>query len=173
MNPLFAISAAKIGSQLLNNLAGNNKPAEAQAAPSPADAKKLAFAQMMAKVTSTPKFQHTQLLSAEGISNRSDAESHLDKVATGILNNPEISRFLGGKSEGFDLRFNADGSVTVKKADGTEKTFSLEGNDRENARKAVAIIESTKIAFSDKAAQSSEPGGTLRISPGARASLVS
>lgn len=172
MNPLLAISAAKLGSQLLNNLAGN-KPSESQAAPSPADAKKLAFAQMMAKATATPKFRHTQLLAAEGISSRSDAASQLDKMATGILNSPEISRFLGGKPESFDLRFNPDGSITLKKADGSEKTFALEGQDRETARKAVAIIESTKIAFSDQAAPSPEPGGTLHISPGAKATLVS
>jgi len=173
MNPLLAISAAKVGSQLLNNLVGN-KPAESQAAPSPADAKKAAFAQMMAKVASTPKFQHTQLLSAEGISSRTDAESKLGKMATGILNSPEISKFLGGKSEGFDLKFNPDGTVTVKKADGTERTFALEGNDREAARKAVAIIESAKVAFSENgAAPSGEPGGSLRISPGEKATLLS
>jgi hypothetical protein len=171
MNPLLAITAAKLGSQLLGNLAGNNQSQPAQAA---ADAKKAAFAEMMAKVTSTPKFQHTKLLSAEGISNRADAESQLDKISNGILNSPEISKFLGSKSEGFDLRFNANGSVTIKKADGTERTFSLEGNDLESARKAVAIIESTKIAFAQNgAAPSSEPGGSLRISPGAKGTLLS
>lgn len=172
MNPLLAITAARVGSNILNNL--SNNVGAAKGGPSPEDAKKAAFAEMIAKAANTPQAKHTRALDAKGIASRSDAEGTLNQMAQKILQSPEVSKVLGGRSEAFELRFLPDGSVAVKKADGTEETFKLDGQLQETAKEAVAIIESVKIAYPQSGSPSNqaEPGGSLRIVPGGRASLL-
>ena len=111
MNPLLAITAAKLGSHILGSIAGNS----AEKAPSAAEMKKA--------------------------------------------------------SEPFDLKFLPDGSVALKKADGTEKIFKLDGNLKDTAQKAVSLIESAKIAYPSGLASSKESGGSMQIVPGAKATL--
>jgi hypothetical protein len=171
MNPLLAISAAKMGSKLLGSLSGTSND-KAQAGPSAAELKKAAFSQMLAKATNTPEFKNTQFLSGKGISSRSDAELSLQQMSQKILQSPEIGKALSGSSEPFELRFLADGNVALKKADGSEQVFKLDGSLKGTAQEALAIIESVKIAHPQVASSSSqELGGSLRIVPGARATL--
>jgi hypothetical protein len=61
--------------------------------------------------------------------------------------------------------------VALKKADGSEKIFKLDGNLKETAQKAVSIIESAKIAYPSGLASSKELGGSMHIVPGAKATL--
>jgi hypothetical protein len=172
MNPLLAVTAAKMGSNLLSNLtnggnANSLKKAEA------AEAKKAAFAQMIAKVASNPQVKHSQLLGNDGISSREDAEMSLNQMAQKILQSTEVSKALDGNSEAFELKFLPDGNVSIKTANGREQTFKLEGMLEDTARKAVSIIESTKIAFPQSGVSvSKDPGGSLRILPGAKATLL-
>jgi len=172
MNPLLAITAARVGSNILNNL--SNPVGSSKNTPSPEDAKKAAFAQMIAKAANTPQAKHTRALDAKGIASRSDAESSVNQMAQKILQSPEVSKALGGGAEAFELRFLPDGKVAVKSADGSEEIFSLDGQLQQTAKEAVAIIESVKIAYPQAASTtaSSEPGGSLRIVPGGRASLL-
>ena len=167
MNPLLAITAAKLGSNILGSIAGNS----AEKAPSAAEMKKAAFAQVLAKATNTPEYKNIQRLGAEGIGSRSDVEMTLQQMSQKILQSPEIARALEGSSEPFDLKFLPDGNVALKKADGSEKIFKLDGNLKETAQKAVSIIESAKIAYPSGLASSKEPGGSMHIVPGAKATL--
>ena len=167
MNPLLAITAAKLGSNILGSIAGNS----ADKGPSAAEMKKAAFAQVLAKATNTPEYKNTQRLSAEGIGSRSDVEMTLQQMSQKILQSPEIAKALEGGAEAFDLRFLPDGNVALKKADGSEQIFKLEGNLKETAQKAVSIIESAKIAYPSGIPSSKEVGGSLRIVPGAKATL--
>jgi hypothetical protein len=112
-----------------------------------------------------------QRLSAEGIGSRSDVEMTLQQMSQKILQSPEIAKALEGGAESFDLKFLPDGNVALKKADGTEKIFQLDGALKETAQKAVSIIESAKIAYPSGVASSKEPGGSLHIVPGSKATL--
>jgi hypothetical protein len=171
MLPILAIAAAKVGSNLVGNIA-NKSSDKAQAAPSAAQVKKAAFAEMLAKTTNTPQFKHSQFLNSEGISSRDDAVTSLQQMSQQILQSPEISKALGGSTEPFELRFLPDGNVALKKADGSEQVFKLDGQLKESAQKAVSIIESVKIAYPSSAPSASkEVGGSLRIVPGAASSL--
>lgn len=172
MNPLLAITAARVGGNILNNL--SNSVGNSKKSPSPEDAKNAAFAQMIAKAATTPQAKHVRALDAKGIASRSDAESSLNQMAQKILQSPEVSKALGGGSEAFELRFLPDGKVAVKSADGSEEIFSLDGHLQQTAKDAVAIIESVKIAYPQAGSTTAlgEPGGSLRIVPGGRASLL-
>lgn len=167
MNPLLAITAAKLGSNILGSIAGNS----AEKGPSAAEMKKAAFAQVLAKATNTPEYKNMQSLSAEGIGSRSDVEMTLQQMSQKILQSPEIAKALEGGSDAFDLRFLPDGNVALKKSDGSEQIFKLDGNLKETAQKAVSIIESAKIAYPSGMPVSKEIGGSLRIVPGAKATL--
>ncbi|MFM8717291.1 MAG: hypothetical protein ACKOF3_11035 [Spartobacteria bacterium] len=167
MNPLLAITAAKLGSNILGSIAGNS----AEKGPTTADIKKAAFAQVLAKATNTPEYKNKERLSAEGIGSRSDVEMTLQQMSQNSLQSPEIAKALEGGAESFDLKFLPDGNVSIKKADGTERVFSLDGSLKETAQKAVAIIESAKIAYPGGVASSKEPGGSLHIVPGSKATL--
>lgn len=172
MNPLLALTAARVGSNLLNNL--SNNVGGAKNAPSPEEAKKAAFAQMIAKAANTPQARHARALDAKGIASRSDAESSIHQMAQKILQSPEVSKVLDGRLEGFELRFLPDGNVAVKNADGSEKIFTLDGQLKDTAKEAVAIMESVKIAYPQIGSHqvASEPGGSLRIVPGTPSTLL-
>jgi hypothetical protein len=168
MNPLLAITAAKLGTNLLNNISGGNQQAKAEAA-----AKEAAFSRMMAKVASDPQIQNARALESKGITGRDDAESTLNRLAQKILQSPEISQALAGRPEPFELRFLPDGSVAIKNHNGIERTFRLDGDLRNTAVEASAIIEQVKIAFpAGNPTDSPENGGALHITPGAGAHLV-
>lgn len=170
MNPLLAITAAKVGSNLLNNLAQNvsgNKKTSPEA-----DIRKAEFTKMMIAAANTPKALATRELSANGIGGRGDAESQLQHIATQILQSSEVGKTLDGKSEAFELKFLPGGKVAVKNADGRESVFELQGELAQSARKAFDIIERVKLAFPQQGAGSSEPGGSLRMVPGAGCSLL-
>jgi Zn-dependent M32 family carboxypeptidase len=134
--------------------------------------KKAAFAQVLAKATNTPEYKSMKRLSAEGIGSRSDVEMTLQQMSQKILQSPEIAKALEGSSEPYDLKFLPDGNVVLKKADGTERTFKLDGNLKETAQKAVSIIENAKVAYSGGVASSKEIGGTLHIVPGSKTTLI-
>ena len=172
MNPLLAISAARVGSNILSNL--SNNIGASKSAPSPDELKKAAFAQMIAKAASTPQAKHSRALDTQGIASRSDAEASLNQMAQKILQSPEVSKSLTGRADAFELKFLPDGNVAVKKADGSEEVFTLDGKLKETAKEAVAIIESVKIAYPQpgSTANASDAGGALRIVPGGRASLL-
>ena len=171
MFPLLAIAAAKVGSNLLSNAATNVTDNTKGA--SEANAKKAAFAQMMAKVTSSPQFKNSEFLHGQGIGNRSDAEMTLNQISQKILQSPEVSAITGGRSEAFDLKFLPDGNVSVKTADGVEHIVSLEGNLKETSQKALQIMESVKVAYPQTAgsADKGPNAGYLHIVPGGRSTL--
>ncbi|MEI8292720.1 MAG: hypothetical protein WCG66_01895 [bacterium] len=171
MNPLLAITAARLGSNILGRIAGNSEN-DTNKATSPAEMKKAAFAQILTKATSTPEYKSLKRLSAEGIGSRSDVEMTLQQMSHKILQSPEIAKALEGSSEPYDLTFLPDGNVKLKKADGTERTFQLDGNLKETAQKAVSIIENAKIAFSEGLASTKGIGGTLHIVPGSKTTLL-
>lgn len=171
MNPLLAITAAKVGSNLLNNLAQNvsgNKKASPEA-----EARKAEFTKMMIAAANTPKARATRELSANGIGGRGDAETQLQHIAKQILQSSEVGKALDGKSEAFELKFLPGGKVAVKNADGRESIFELQGELAQSAQKAFEIIEQVKIAYPQSGSLASgEPGGSLRMVPGAGCSLL-
>lgn len=170
MNPLLAITAAKVGSNLLNNLAQNVSGAQK---PSPeAEARKAEFTKMINAAANTPKAIAQRELSANGIGGRGDAESQLQHIAKQILQSSEVGKTLDGKAEAFELKFLPGGKVAVKSADGRERVFELEGDLAQSAQKAYGIIERVKIAYPQQGGGSGEPGGTLRMVPGAGCSLL-
>ena len=174
MFPLLAIAAAKVGSNLLSNAATNVTDNSKGASEANANAaKKAAFAQMMAKVTSSPQFKHSEFLHGQGIGNRSDAEMTLNQISQKILQSPEVSAITGGRSEAFDLKFLPDGNVSVKTADGVEHIVSLEGNLKETSQKALQIMESVKVAYPQGAGGLNQGpnAGYMHIVPGGRATL--
>lgn len=166
MNPLLAITAAKLGTNLLNNITGGNQQAKAEAA-----AKQASFSRMMAQVASDPRIQNAHALESKGITGRDEAESTLNRLAQKILQSPEISQALAGRPEAFELRFLPDGTVAIKNHNGIERTFRLEGDLKNTALEASAIIQSVKIAY-PSAESATTPGGALHITPGAKATLV-
>ncbi len=170
MNPLLAITAAKVGSNLLNNLAqnvsGNNKPSPEE------EARKAEFTKMMIAAANTPKAIAHRELSANGIGGRGDAETQLQHIAKHILQSSEVGKALDGKSDAFELKFLPGGKVAVKNADGRERVFELEGELAQSAQKAFGIIEKVKLAYPQQGANSGEPGGSLRMVPGAGCSLL-
>lgn len=170
MNPLLAITAARVGSNLLNNMAGN--AATAQAAPSPQDLQKAEFTRMMLAAANTPQARASRELSANGIGSPGDAEKQLHHLAQKILQSNELGREIDGKPEPFELKFLACGKVALKTADGTEKIFQLEGDLADASKKGFELIEQLKIAFPNSHSASMEPGGTLRIVPGAGSTLL-
>lgn len=171
MNPLLALTAARVGNNLLNgmatNLAGNG-----QAAPSAKDIQKLEFTRMMLAAANTPQARTARELGADGIGSPGDAEKQLQQIAQKILQTSEIGKELDGKSEAFELKFLSDGKVALKTADGTERVFTLQGDLAESAREAFEMIEKVKVAFPNAGFQTSEPGGSLRMVPGAGATLL-
>jgi hypothetical protein len=170
MNPLLAITAAKVGSNLLNNLAqnvsGNKKPSPE------AEARKAEFTKMMIAAANTPKAIAHRELSSNGIGGRGDAETQLQHIAKQILQSSEVGKALDGKPEAFELKFLPGGKVAVKNADGRERVFELEGELAQSAQKAFGIIEKVKLAYPQQGAGSGEPGGSLRMVPGAGCSLL-
>jgi hypothetical protein len=111
-------------------------------------------------------------LSADNIGGRSDAESQLQHIAQQILQSSEVGKSIDGKPEAFELKFLPGGKVAVKNADGQEKIFELKGEMAQSAQKAFDIIEKVKIAYPQNGAGSGEPGGSLRMIPGAGCSLL-
>ena len=95
MYPLLAIAAAKLGSNIINNVAANVAD-NAKATSESNAAKKAAFDQMMAKVAASPKAKNTDFLRGEGITSRADAESALHQISQKILQSPEVSAITGG-----------------------------------------------------------------------------
>ncbi len=170
MNPLLALSAARVGNNLLNGLANNLSGN--QQAPSAKDVQKAEFTRMMLAAANTPQARAARELGADGIGSHGDAEKQLQQIAQKILQSSEIGKELDGKSEAFELKFLADGKVALKSADGSEKVFSLEGDLANSARQAFDLIEKLKIAFPKGGPAASEPGGTLRMVPGAGATLL-
>ena len=171
MNPLLALTAARVGSNLLNNLAGN--AAGAPAAPSAKEIQKAEFTKMMLAAANTPQAKTARELGANGIGSPGDAEKQLEHLAKKILQSSEFGKELDGKSEPIEMKFLPGGKVALKSADGSEKVFELDGDLADSAKKAFELIESVKIAFPKSGLASSEPGGSLRIVPGAGATLLS
>lgn len=170
MNPLLALTAARVGSNLLNSMAGN--AAGAQAAPSAKEIQKAEFTRMMLAAANTPQARASRELSANGIGSPADAESQLHHLAQKILQTSEVGKELDGKTEAFELKFLAGGKVALKTADGAEKIFLLEGDLADSSKKAFELIEQLKVAFPKSHGASTEPGGTLRMVPGAGSSLL-
>ena len=170
MYPLLAIAAAKIGSNIINNVAANVAD-NAKATSESNAAKKAAFDQMMAKVAASPKAKNTDFLRGEGITSRADAESILHQISQKILQSPEVSAITGGGTGAIDLKFLPDGNVSVKTAEGTERVVSLEGNLKENSQKAHQIMESVKVAFSQNTSSTNKGPGHLHSGPGGRSTL--
>jgi hypothetical protein len=170
MNPLLAITAAKVGSNLLNNLAQNVSGTKKN--PPEAELRKAEFTKMMIAAANTPKAIATRELSANCIGSRSDAETQLQHIANQILQSSEVGKSLDGKPEAFELKFLPGGKVAIKNADGREKLFELEGDLAHSAQKAFDMIERVKLAFPQHGAGSGEPGGSLRMLPGAACSLL-
>ncbi len=169
MNPLLALTAARVGSNLLNNMAGNSG---AQAAPSAKDLQKVEFTKMMLAAANTPQARTARELGANGIGSPADAETQLHHLAKKILQSSEIGKEIDGRSEPFELKFLPGGQVALKSADGTEKLFQLDGDLAASAQKAFDLIEQVKIAFPKASGSLSEPGGTLRMVPGAGSTLL-
>jgi hypothetical protein len=111
-------------------------------------------------------------LSSNGIGGRGDAETQLQHIAKQILQSSEVGKALDGKPEAFELKFLPGGKVAVKNADGRERVFELEGELAQSAQKAFGIIEKVKLAYPQQGAGSGEPGGSLRMVPGAGCSLL-
>jgi hypothetical protein len=171
MFPLLALTAAKVGSNLLNNAvsnSGNKKSGET----SDAD-KKLAFAQLMAKVANNPQIKAAEFLNGQGIHNRTDAESTISQLSQKILQSSELSSITGGRPDSFDLKFLPDGNVSIKTADGREQIVQLEGSSKQSALDSFKIIENMKTAFPQNGTSqaSHEAGGTLHIVPGGKSTL--
>lgn len=171
MNPLLALTAARVGNNLLNGLA-NNLSGSAHAGPSAKEIQKMEFTRMMLAAANTPQARTARELGANGIGSQGDAEKQLHNLAQKILQSSEIGKELDGKSEAFELKFLPGGKVALKSADGTEKVFELTGDLAESANKAFELIEQVKIAFPKPGFNSSEPGGSLRMVPGAGATLL-
>ena len=170
MYPLLAVAAAKLGSNIINNVAANVAD-NAKATSESNAAKKAAFDQMMAKVAASPKAKNTDFLRGEGITSRADAESILHQISQKILHSPEVSAISGGGIGAIDLKFLADGNVSVKTTDGTEHVVSLEGTLKETSQKAHQIMESVKVAFSQNTSSANKGPGHLHIVPGGRSTL--
>ena len=170
MNPLLALTAAKVGNNLLNNLA-KNISGNQKASPE-AEIRKAEFNKMMIAAANTPKARAHRELSADGIGGRGDAESQLQHIAQQILQSSEVGKSIDGKPEAFELKFLPGGKVAVKNADGQEKIFELKGEMAQSAQNAFDIIEKVKIAYPQNGAGSGEPGGSLRMIPGAGCSLL-
>jgi hypothetical protein len=164
MNPLLAITAAKVGNNILNNVAKNISGGQ-KTSPE-AEIRKAEFNKMMIAAANTPKAIAHRELSANGIGGRGDAESQQ------ILQSSEVGKSIDGKSEAFELKFLPGGKVSVKNADGQVKIFELKGEMAQSAQKAFDIIEKVKIAYPQNGAGSGEPGGSLRMIPGAGCSLL-
>jgi hypothetical protein len=170
MNPLLALTAARVGNNVLNGMA-NNLAGNAQA-PTAKDLQKAEFTKMMLAAANAPQARTARELGANGIGCHGDAEKQLQQIAQKILQSSELGKELDGKSEAFELKFLADGKVSLKSADGTEKVFELEGDLAHSARQAFDLIEKVKIAFPKAGVAATEPGGTLRMVPGAGATLL-
>ena len=170
MYPLLAIAAAKLGSNIINNVAANVAD-NAKATSESNAAKKAAFDQIMAKVAASPKAKNTDFLRGEGITSHADAESTLHQISQKILQAPEVSAITGGGTGAIDLKFLSDGNVSVKTADGAEHVVSLEGNLKETSQKAHQIMESVKVAFSQNTSSANKGLGHLHIVPGGRSTL--
>lgn len=170
MNPLLALTAARFSSNLLNNIGGN--ASGAQAGPTAKEIQKAEFTRMMLAAANTPQARTTRELSANGIGSSADAETQLHHLAQKILQSSELGKELDGKPEAFELKFLQGGKVALKTANGAEKIFQLEGDLADSSKKAFDLIEQLKIAFPKSHNASSEPGGTLRIVPGAGSSLL-
>ena len=170
MNPLLAITAAKVGNNILNSVAKNISGGP-KTSPE-AEIRKAEFNKMMIAAANTPKARAHRELSADGIGGRGDAESQLQHIAQQILQSSEVGKSIDGKSEAFELKFLPGGKVAVKNAAGQEKIFELKGETAQSAQKAFDIIEKVKIAYPQNGAGSGEPGGSLRMIPGAGCSLL-
>ena len=170
MNPLLAITAAKVGNNILNNVAKNISGGP-KTSPE-AEIRKAEFNKMMIAAANTPKAIAHRELSANGIGGRGDAETQLQHIAKQILQSSEVGKALDGKPEAFELKFLPGGKVAVKNADGRERVFELEGELAQSAQKAFGIIEKVKLAYPQQGAGSGEPGESLRMVPGAGCSLL-
>jgi hypothetical protein len=172
MYPLLAIAAAKLGSNLVNNVATNIADnAKAASDANTTAVKKAAFAEMMAKVAASPKAKTTEFLRGEGIASRADAELALHQISQKILQSTEVSAITGGGSGAFDLKFLSDGNVSVKTADGVEHSVSLDGKLKETSQKAHQIMESVNVAFPQNSSGMDNDQGHLHIVPGGRTTL--
>ncbi len=172
MYPLLAIAAAKLGSNLVNNVATNIADnAKAASDANTTAAKKAAFAEMMAKVASSPIAKNTDFLRGEGITSRADAESTLHQISQKILQSTEVSAITGGGSGAFDLKFLSDGNVSVKTADGVEHSVSLDGTLKGTSQKAHQIMESVNVAFPQNSSGMDNDQWHLHIVPGGRTTL--
>jgi hypothetical protein len=181
VNPLLAVRAASLGSDLLQaaarNIAGGSAKAEQKAAATPAEATR--FSDMLAKVAASPKVQNARLLQTEGILDHADAEVRLGEIAQRIAaESPEAREALAGSGGAFKMRVLENGDVSLHTADGKVRNIRLCGGAKELAVKAHRILDAIDSApagsdaISKKGAGERWAGrGVLHVMPGAGVSI--
>jgi hypothetical protein len=164
MIPLLAIAGARIGANILQNVAENvvtKKTAEPASA-----AQQAQFSELLARAAASRPVQEARFLRSEGIQDRADAEARLNEIAQQIAQAPEIREATAGSTAAFDLRVKSDGEIEVRTADGRIRTVALSEEGKALAAKVRRILEAM-----GSAPQTNSTHGVLHITPGGGVSV--
>jgi len=167
MNPLLAVGAASAGANVVKNVLGVNKSSEAQATEESKQLKAEVFRSMLSKVVASPEVQSTLLLKNKGIGTVGDAENKLADLAQQIMQNPVLSEAVAGSSQNYELSFGSNGKVTVRSADGIERSVTLTDGLRASAEEAMEVLNAVNTSLN----KSPVPYKSLLVSPGAKSVL--
>ncbi len=171
MLPILAIAAANIGRNLLQSAASG----PVNRTPDPAkETDPAAFQKLLQQVSASPEVQKASFLASEGISNTTDAQQKLGDLGARIMQDPGVQKAIAGSNSAVEMRFLADGSVSIKTSDGRQKTVEVQGDAKVAASKAsriVKIMQSADGSAGGAAGVALTPGGTskelgIRIVPG-------
>lgn len=161
MTPLLAITAGRVGAQVLQNVAENVLAKPAPAAPATDGA---SFQDVLARVAASPSAQRVRLLAREGIASGADAEARLGEIAHALTADPQLASLLGRDGATFEMRVGRDGEIHVRTADGRSRTVRLDGENGDLALRAGRILEAL-------AGEGGKPA-TLRVTPGGATRLA-
>ena len=177
MLPLLAIAGANIASNTLLPAASRILSPGSQQKTDGVD--QATFQKLLAnKIASSPEAQKASFMSSEGIQDTTGAQQRLGDYGARILQDPQVQKAVGGGGRAVEMRFLADGSVSIKTADGMEKAVTLQGDAKVAAQKAARVLQIMQASpHSGFAASTIGIAGTpqmpgIKVTPGGGAATV-
>lgn len=173
MNPLLVTGGLSLASDLVGGIADrirnrSTNVANANSAPS------VSFAELLSKAGATPKLQAASFLESKGLSSVADAEHRISTLTQDLLQSPELQSVVGANGGSFTLSLQTQDSVTIKLANGTERTIKIPDSAKaglQEARELLSAIKEIQTPTGVSTAKAILP--LLAVTPGSPVTLRS
>ena len=145
MLPLLAIAGANVAANVVQPAVSQLLAPKGPSQSSKVDA--AAFQKALAnKIASSPDAQKAIFMKSMGISDISSARQRLGDLGVRILQDPGVQKALGGNTGPVEMRFSADGTVSIKTSNGQERTVTLHGDAKVAAQNAAQVLQIMQAA---------------------------